>query len=220
MKSYFFVIGCNSVELSADGIRISQESGAVSIAWPDVKVASLASEEPSQGLEFMRMAAAGQFWRLRAQPDLASSFGEMARWARESPAALWRQGAEGPLKYDVLLIAHSRGIVQVFIEPGGPERDQLLAGLRTRLGSLWLSEEHQYPHHKNMRKTARKRVAFEWVRETIRVAPAWSQQLLTDRKAWGYRGRVGRPCAVQNSGRCLPEVTKKRPASRQIASMA
>jgi hypothetical protein len=141
MKSYFFVIGCNSVELLADGIQISHESGIVSIAWPDVKVATLAVEDPTQGLVFLRMAGADQFGWPPLQPDWANAYREMARQARKSPEALWYQGPEGPLKYDVLLIAHRGGLIQIFIEPGGRERDQLLTGLRTRLGPLWLGED-------------------------------------------------------------------------------
>jgi len=141
MKSYFFVIGCNSVELLADGIQIAHESVIVSIAWPDVKVATLAVEDPAQGLVFLRMAGADQFGWPPLQPDWAYAYREMARQARKSPEALWYQGPEGPLKYDVLLIAHRGGLIQIFIEPGGRERDQLLTGLRTRLGALWLGEE-------------------------------------------------------------------------------
>src|SRR5579863_1818100 len=128
----FYVIGCISLQLSADGIKVFREGGVMSIAWSDVKFASLGGiNDYSQRMQWMSMVMGGQLGGVR----------DMIRIARQSQATILHKGSGAtPQKYDVLWIAHRGGTLLVYIEPGGPELDQLLTGLRTRLGPLWLGE--------------------------------------------------------------------------------
>src|SRR5579863_9811623 len=128
----FYVIGCISLQLSADGIKVFREGGVMSIAWSDVKFASLGGiNDYSQRMQWMSMVMGGQLGGVR----------DMIRIARQSQATILHKGSgTTPQKYDLLWIAHRGGTLLVYIEPGGPERDQLLTGLRTGLGPLWLGE--------------------------------------------------------------------------------
>jgi hypothetical protein len=128
----FYVIGCNSLQLSADGIKVFRESGVMTIAWSDVKLASIGGvNDHSQRMQLMTMVMGGQL----------GSVLDMMRTASQSQETIFHGGpGTTPQKYDVLWIAHRGGAVLVYIEPGGAERDQLLTGLRTRLGPLWLGE--------------------------------------------------------------------------------
>jgi hypothetical protein len=104
----------------------------MSIAWSDVKLASLGGiNDHSQRMQLMSMVMGGQWGGVR----------DMMRIARQSQETILHKGpGTTPQKYDVLWIAHRGGTLLVYIEPGGPERDRLLTGLRTRLGPLWLGE--------------------------------------------------------------------------------
>jgi hypothetical protein len=122
------VIGCNSLELTGDGIQVRWTGVAALIAWRDVTAAALAGKDR----QMMQMAEAISAQMGRAGPELESAgvFGELIQKTLELRET-----------HEALLIVHAAGIIHALIEQDGPERDALLAGLRTNLADRWLGED-------------------------------------------------------------------------------
>ncbi len=125
-----YVIGCTSLQLSADGIKVFREGGVMSITWSDVRLATLGGiNDYSHTMQLTSIVMGGRF----------GSIPDMMRIARDSQATILHTGpGSTPREFDALWIAHRGGTVLAYIEPDGPKRDQLVTDLRTRLGPLWL----------------------------------------------------------------------------------
>jgi len=126
MMTRILVIGCNALELSAQGIRVYRNRGVMPIAWREVTAAALAGKDR----QVMRCAEANAAQRGWPAMESAGMLGD-----------LLQEQLEVRRTHDALLIVHRDGIVQALIEKSAPRRDALLAGLRMNLGARWLGED-------------------------------------------------------------------------------